>query len=262
MVDRTNVSAGAGKNQVRIQTSILSGLEQKALLWMAACTPAWITPTTYTGVGVVGAGTIFAGYALTRYYRGFLWLATGGFVLHWLGDSMDGTLARYRKIERPRYGFFVDHIIDVVAVTVIFIGLGLSPFMRFNVAMLSLAAFLMVTLFVYLSTAVSGVFTISYGGLGPTETRFLAVLANTVFFFFDVPSLRVAGYEITFLEIVAVAVGVICCVIFLVGAVKTAHRLLLEDRTARHTRPARRTGPSRRTRPARRTMPARRIRPS
>jgi len=115
---------------------------------------------------------------------------------------------------------------------------------------------------VYLSTAVSGVFTISYGGLGPTETRVLAVLANTVFFFFDIPSLRVAGCEITFLEIVAGAVGVIGCVTFLVGAVKTARRLLLADRTARRTKPVPRTRSVRRAQPVRPTRPARRNRPS
>jgi len=225
-------SPRAGQDHTRVQKSVLSVLERRALLWIAARTPAWVTPDTYTGVGIVASAVILLGYALTALDKGYLWLASAGFFLHWLGDSMDGTLARYRKIERPRYGFFVDHILDVVGVTLIFIGLGLSPFMRFDVAMMALVAFLLVTIYVYLTTAVNGVFTISYAGLGPTETRVLAVLANTVFFFVDIPSLRVFGYEVTFLEIVAGIVGIGCGAIFIIASVRTARGLSHADRAA------------------------------
>ncbi len=170
-------------NFVRVNDILLGRLERAALKWLAAHSPRWITPDIYTTIGVLGSLTAFVSYVLTRIHPAFFWLATLGFVLNWYGDSLDGTLARYRHIERPIYGFFSDHVIDVVSVVLFFLGLGLSPYVTFTVASLTLIAFLMMFALVFLRTCVIGEFKISYGMLGATEARALAILLNTAMFF-------------------------------------------------------------------------------
>jgi archaetidylinositol phosphate synthase len=127
----------------RVNDILLGSLERPTLKWLAAHMPAWVTPDTCTMVGVLGSLGVAASYILTMYDRNFLWLASLGFIVNWLGDSLDGTLARYRRIERPIYGFFVDHTIDVFSVSVIVLGLGLTPYVSFNVACLMLIAYLL-----------------------------------------------------------------------------------------------------------------------
>ena len=105
--------------------------------------PAWMSPDLLTLIGILGAVIIFAGYALTKVNSIFVWLASIGFVVNWFGDSLDGTLARYRKIERPKYGFFVDHTVDAFSQLLIFVGLGLSIYVSFSVAALALTGYLL-----------------------------------------------------------------------------------------------------------------------
>lgn len=167
----------------RVNDILLGPLERPALQWLSAHMPAWITPDICTTIGVLGAFIISIGYILTNIDPNFLWLASFGFVVNWFGDSLDGTLARYRHIERPKFGFFIDHTIDAFSQVVIFLGLGLSPFVSFNVASLALIAYLMLSVLAYVRTCVVGEFKISYGKLGPTEIRVLAILLNTTIYF-------------------------------------------------------------------------------
>ena len=130
-----------------------------------------------------------ASYILTVLNRNFLWLATVGFVVNWFGDSLDGTLARFRGIERPLYGFFIDHVVDAGNEVMIFLGLGMTPYIRFDIACLALIAYLLVSVLAYVRTCVVGEFRISYSRLGPTEIRVLAILLNTSMYFFGPHSL-------------------------------------------------------------------------
>lgn len=171
------------RNHKRVNDILLGPLERPALQWLAAHMPAWVTPDICTGIGVLGALLITASYLLSTLDRDFLWLASLGFVINWFGDSLDGTLARYRRIERPVFGFFLDHITDAVNEVLIFVGLGLTPYVSFNVACLTLVAYLLLSVLVFVSTAVIGEFKISYGKLGPTEVRVLAILLNTWMYF-------------------------------------------------------------------------------
>src|SRR5574338_1678825 len=100
------------KSHQRVNDILLGPLERPALRWLAAHQPAWVNPDVMTGTGVLGAAVIFSGYVASNYDRNFLWLASLGFFINWYGDSLDGTLARYRGIEKPRYGYFVDHTVD------------------------------------------------------------------------------------------------------------------------------------------------------
>src|SRR5512144_1758828 len=155
----------------RVNDILLGPLERPALRWLAAHMPAWVTPDICTTVGVLGGVVTMLSYILTTYNRNFLWLASLGFVINWLGDSLDGNLARYRHIERPVFGFFVDHTVDAVIEVMIFLGLGMTPYVSFNVASLALIAYLLLSVLVYIRTSVVGEFKISYGRLGPTEIR-------------------------------------------------------------------------------------------
>ena len=167
----------------RVNDILLGPLERPALRWLSAHMPSWITPDICTAVGVLGALLTSVGYILSNIDRNYFWLASFGFVVNWCGDSLDGTLARYRHIERPKFGFYIDHTTDTFSQAVIFLGLGLSPYVSFNIACMALIGYLMLGVLVYVRTCVVGEFKISYGKLGPTEIRVLAILLNTSMYF-------------------------------------------------------------------------------
>jgi len=171
------------KKHRRVNDILLGPLERPALKWLAVHLPTWVSPDICTAIGVLGAVVIMLSYGLSRFNNNFLWLASLGFVINWFGDSLDGTLARYRHIERPIYGFFIDHVTDAVSQVMIFLGLGFTHYIRFEVACLTLIAYLLLSVLVYVRTCVVGEFKISYGKLGPTEIRVLAILLNTVMYF-------------------------------------------------------------------------------
>jgi archaetidylinositol phosphate synthase len=171
------------RNHRRVNDILLGPLERPTLKWLAARMPAWVTPDTCTIVGIFGSIMVAVSYLLSIYDRNFLWLASLGFVVNWLGDSLDGTLARYRRTERPIYGFFVDHTIDAFSVSVIVLGLGLTPYVSFNIACLMLISYLLLCVLVFVRTSAVGEFKISYGKLGPTEIRVFAVLLNAAMYF-------------------------------------------------------------------------------
>ena len=233
VTDKNQPDHSPHQNHVRVINSVSAAVEKKALLWLAARMPAWIGPDTLTAIGLFASILIFAGYALTVYHKAFLWLASFGFILNWFGDSLDGTLARYRKIERPRYGFFVDHIIDTVDEVLVFIGIGISPYVQLELALFALIVYMMVSIFVYLATYVNGVFRISYGGIGPTETRALAIVANTFVFFTDNPSFKILNFNLTFYDLVAIFAIIVGLLIFTINSITLASNLSREDRQAR-----------------------------
>lgn len=163
----------------RVQHSLLSGPERRFTRWFCARAPARVTPDVLTAIGVAGSLFVFAGYALSRLSPAFLWLASFGLLVNWFGDSTDGNLARHRRIERPRYGFFIDHSVDSLSMLLVFAGLGVSPYLRMDVALFGLVAYLLMSIFVYLDTLVNRTFQISFGYVGPTEARLGLILANT-----------------------------------------------------------------------------------
>lgn len=178
------------KPHQRVNDILLAPLERPALQWLAANMPSWINPDILTLIGILGGVLIFFGYWLSNYFTWCLWIASLGFVINWFGDSLDGTLARYRKIERPKYGFFVDHIVDAFTEVLTVIGLGLSPYVSFNVACLALIGYLLMSVLVYIQTYVDGIFQLSYGKFGPTEIRVILILLNTAMFFIGIPAVE------------------------------------------------------------------------
>ncbi len=219
----------------RVNDILLGPLERPTLKWLAAHMPAWITPDTCTVAGVLGSLGVTASYILTAYDRNFLWLASLGFVVNWLGDSLDGTLARYRRIERPIYGFFVDHTIDAFSVSVIVLGLGLTPYVSFNVACLMLIAYLLLCVLVFVRTSAIGEFKISYSKLGPTEIRVFAILLNTAMYFEGVQtSLASRGplsqIPVSLYDLFIAGLAALLLYFFLVTAVKEILKLAKENK--------------------------------
>lgn len=159
-------------------TFLLAEPEKRLLRVVAARLPRWINSDHLTLLGVLGSIAVGAGYALSAYHIRWLWLASAALVVNWLGDSLDGTLARVRRLERPRYGYYLDHLVDAFSTAVIGVGIGLSPFVRIEVALLLVVAYLALSINVYLETAVFGVFKLSYGRIGPTEARLILIGIN------------------------------------------------------------------------------------
>jgi phosphatidylglycerophosphate synthase len=182
----------------REKTFLLARHEARVLDRLARLLPARVMPDHMTALGVVAALGIGAAYWLTARDPGWLWMASGLLVAHWLGDSLDGTLARVRRIERPKYGYYLDHLVDAGATIAIGAGLGLSPYMSLATGLAIVIAYLALSINTYLETQVFGVFSLGYGRFGPTEARLGLVLLNLVLLagatsVLDIAGLAVAG---------------------------------------------------------------------
>ena len=200
-------------------------LERPALQWLAARMPGWVNPDILTSVGLLGSAVIFFSYWLTNITAHFLWLASLGLVINWFGDSLDGTLARFRKIERPKYGFFIDHTVDAVSTLLVVFGLGLSPYVKFEIACLALIGYLLMSVFVYIRTCVQGVFKISYGRFGPTEVRLIVIIANTIIYFLGNPVVALPFGSLSVYDLIAGIVAIALTVIFLFSTIRQAREL-------------------------------------
>jgi archaetidylinositol phosphate synthase len=162
----------------RVNQGLTAQAEKRALRWMAERTPSWVSSDQLTLLGLsaqIGAGLC---YALSRFDRRALLLAIVCLALNWLGDSLDGTLARVRRQERPRYGFYVDHMVDILGAAALMCGLGASGLLHWGTAIAMLTAFLVLSSESYLATYALGRFQLSQGIFGPTEIRILLVLGN------------------------------------------------------------------------------------
>ena len=158
-------------SHVRLNSSVLANAEKRSLVWMASRLPGWVNSdhlTALAALAMAGAGAAF--WAAGTWSPALL-LVVLALVVNWFGDSLDGTLARVRRHERPRYGFYVDHVLDIVGITVLVGGIALSGFMTPVIALVLLVAYLLVSGEVFLATAVNGQFRMSFFGFGPTELR-------------------------------------------------------------------------------------------
>jgi phosphatidylglycerophosphate synthase len=162
----------------REMTFLLAEPERRLLRAIAARLPAWVRSNHLTGLGVFGALGTGVAYALTGHHAAWLAVASSMLAINWFGDSLDGTLARVRGAERPRYGYYLDHVVDAFNTAVVGIGIGLSPYLRFELALILVVLYLVLSINIYLESTVFGVFRMAYGRLGPTEVRIILVLAN------------------------------------------------------------------------------------
>jgi archaetidylinositol phosphate synthase len=179
------------KDAFRLQESFTAAAERKALAWLAVRLPARVNSDQLTLLGFVAMVLAGASYAFARTHRAGLILATFFLALNWFGDSLDGTLARLRNRQRPRYGFYVDHMIDTFGGFFLMGGLAISGIVDWRIALGMFVAFLMLSVEVYLATYTVGTFQLSFAKFGPTEIRILLALGNVALWFH--PDARIFG---------------------------------------------------------------------
>ena len=221
------------ENSERLQTSILNGLEKKALIWLANRQPAWVTSDFLTYLGVAGA-VLFALFCwMGNLNVNYLWAASAGLVLNWYGDSLDGSLARVRNTQRPKYGFFIDHSLDALTTCLFCIGLGLSPVMQMDIALFILAGYLCMSIYTYLSTIVMSKFRLTYASLGPTEMRIIMIAICVLYIYNPWPDTFV---KISFIDepwsvydCVAAVVAALLFIIYIVSLAKDLKALAKID---------------------------------
>ena len=158
---------------------LLAEPEKRLLTALAAHVPRTIRSNHLTALGTLGALLAGAAYALSSFHYAWLWVASLMLAVNWLGDSLDGTLARVRRTQRPKYGYYLDHIVDAFSTAVIGIGIGFSPYVDMGIALGLVVAYLALSINVYLESTVFGVFRLAYGRIGPTEVRIILVLLGT-----------------------------------------------------------------------------------
>lgn len=194
------------QNATRLQTSVLNSIERRVLVWLAERMPKAVNSdhlTVLAAVAMAGAGLA---YAFADSWAPALLLVNVFLAINWFGDSLDGTLARVRNHQRPRYGFYVDHVIDCIGAAMLFIGLGASGYMHMTVALSVLIAYLLLSAEVYLATYTRQTFRMTYFKLGPTELRILLALGNIVAFY--KPTVTVAGNAFLWLDAAGVLMTV------------------------------------------------------
>ena len=211
----------------RIQTNVIALSERKLLTWLAARLPLWVTPDRLTVLGVAGAMLVLVAQIASRRDDAFLWLASFGLVIHWFGDSLDGSLARYRQIERPIYGYFLDHTVDALCNFMIMVGFGLTLYIRMDVALFALVGYFFLCMYVFINNHLSGTMQLSFLGFGPTELRLCLIAINTAMFFFGRAGFDVAGQFISYYDCVLLFAGTVFVAIYVV-------RMLIGIRTLRH----------------------------
>ena len=207
----------------RIQQNILARGERRLLNWLCARLPAWVTPDQLTALGFAGALMVASGYLLRWLGSGWLALSLAGYVVNWFGDSLDGSLARWRKIERPTYGYFVDHSVDAIATFLMVASMGMSPFLRFDVALLGVVGYFLLSIHTFLAAKVVGEFRLSYLAGGPTELR-LMLMALTL----AMPALgdeRVLGSHFSPLDLFGLGVASILVTLFVIQSLTLARTL-------------------------------------
>lgn len=219
------------ENAERIQTSILNRMEKKALVWMAERLPGWVTSDMLTWLGVAAAVAYAAFCLAARYNVYYLWAASGCLVINWFGDSLDGSLARVRQTQRPKYGFFIDHSLDALTTCLFCMGLGLAPIMMLSISLFIMGGYLCMSIYTYLSTIVIGQFRLTYASLGPTEMRLILIAVMVLYMYNPWPNLfvNICGVPWSVFDFAGAAVASILFLIYIVSLGKDLRALAKID---------------------------------
>jgi len=233
-VDR-GVEAGLKRSveATREPSFLLARPEKRLLIWIAERLPRRILPDDLTAIGVLAAFGVCAAYQLSNESTAWLWAASALLVAQWFGDSLDGTLARVRGIQRPTYGFYLDHLVDAIATAAIGIGLGLSPLMLLSIGTLIVVAYLILSINVYLESFAFGRFSIGYGLIGPTEVRLILIALNTVVALGAGLDFVVVDLQLTVFDLIGLAIAGGMIVLLLGRAVRNLRELAKAEPAAR-----------------------------
>jgi phosphatidylglycerophosphate synthase len=226
-----SVAAGLAKPAVefkspnRIQTNILAKRERKLLDELCREMPSWVTPDRLTAVGLLGATIASLGYVASNFSSRFLFLASLGLVVNWFGDSLDGSLARHRGIERPRYGYFLDHSSDAIGGLIFALGLGFSPYVSLSAALFLLCSYNLLSIHEYLLARVSHELNLARIYVGPTELRLLAIAFNFLIYFLGAHNVTAFGLKVSIYTFLVMLQALGFIVVFLIDCRSTARRL-------------------------------------
>jgi len=215
-------------SEERWQTSFLSGIEKKALLFIAPKLPRRITPDMLTYLGLLGLGLTGIAYYLASRRWYFLLIASAGLVINWFGDSLDGTLARVRNRQRPKYGYYLDHLVDAFGVACMVFGLAYSGMVSQPFVWLVLILFFIACINTYLATNTVNIFKISYQRISTTEARVLLIIMNTILIF--VKTVTISGLTFYWLDFAAVLGALFLFVVTLRSAFLNLRKLDREER--------------------------------
>jgi len=208
--------------------SFTAGREKQVLGWLAARLPAWVKPDHLTALGLLALASAGLAYAGSMRRPELLLAVNVLLVVNWFGDSLDGTLARYRRRSRPRYGFYLDHLVDMVGALFLLAGLGASGYMSPALAVALLVAYYLMSNNVYLATYTMGRFRISYGGVGGTELRLILMAANL--FVMTWPLLSVGGRIVRIFDVIGAGATIALLVTLVVTATQNLRQLHEEER--------------------------------
>ena len=216
------------KSAVRQQTSLLAPLERVCLSWFARNMPPWVKPDHLTLLGFGAMLVAGVCYALARWWPPALLIVNLCLAINWFGDSLDGTLARARNKQRPRYGFYVDHIIDAFGILFIICGLALSGYMTWTIALAVLVIYFMISIDVYLATYTIGTFKLSFYKFSPTELRILLAIGNIRAM--SHPTAHLFGDRYLFFDIGAVIAVSLMAVVLIVSVTRNTITLYRAER--------------------------------
>jgi phosphatidylglycerophosphate synthase len=211
------------RSAVRRQTSLLAPLERICLNWFARKLPVWVKPDHLTLIGFSAMLIAGAFYCVARWWSPALLLVNLCLAINWFGDSLDGTLARARNKQRPRYGFYVDHIIDAFGILFVICGLALSGYMSWPIALSVLVVYFMISIEVYLATYTLGTFKISFYKISPTELRILLAIGNIRAL--SHPTARVFGERYLFFDVGAIVAIALMATVLIVSATRNTMAL-------------------------------------
>jgi phosphatidylglycerophosphate synthase len=228
----TSAPTGTGKpaREARREPNfLLARFERRALPWLADRVPRRVMPDHLTLLGVLAALGIAAAYLLSNRDPRWLWAVNALLVVHWYGDSLDGTLARVRRVERPRYGYYLDHLTDAFSTFVIGLGLGLSPYMLLATGLAIVIAYFALSINVYLETHVFGVFRLGYAYVGPTEARLVLFVVNALLAAGAGLDFRLRGVELTVLDVIGLAAAATMTALLAVRVARNLRELAREE---------------------------------
>jgi archaetidylinositol phosphate synthase len=213
----------------REQSSLLAPLEKRVLIWLANHMPRWVNSDHLTLLGFLAM--FFAGlcYRLARSNRYVLLLVSLFLVMNWFGDSLDGTLARVRNRQRPRYGFYVDHMTDAIGTAFLLGGLAVSSFMSPQVAIALLIVYLLLSIQSYLAAYARGTFQLSFWKFSPTELRVLLIIGNIALLARG-PAARLAGYDFLLFDVGGVIGIAGMSAILIVSTIRNTAALYRDER--------------------------------
>ena len=219
------------QTEVRKNDILLGPLERPALQWLAAHMPPWVNSDTLTIIGILGSLLTLVSFILVGRTGGPLrnyWVLSAcfGYVLNWFGDSLDGTLARYRHMERPNYGYFIDHSVDGFTAVCMFLGFGFAGISRLDITLFAAIGYLLMMITVFLKSKVTGVFEMTTIKLGPTEMRLIAIIFSLVNYFIGIKNveLPLVGSQ-TYGTLVIAIIALILFVYYLVETVRVSVKL-------------------------------------